>query len=176
MVKLLKFLSYSLLFIIALIYFIPKISIYYFLETELKKFDTIVSKEELIDTGYSLKVKDATISLKSVDTAKISELDAKLFIVYNMINVNNIYLSSVASTYVPLKIENLKILYTVINPINLEAKAYGEFGEIYARVNLLESTLYVRLTPSKLMLKKYQRTLKMFKKSKKGLYIYEKNI
>ena len=176
MVKLMKFFAYIAFFIFILIYFMPKISTYYFLENQLKKYDVIISGEELIDTGYSLKIKHGTVSIKAVDGAKVSDIDVQIYAFYNSVNINNIYLSSMASTFIPLKVEKANIVYSVIDPLNINAMAYGEFGEIRAKFDLLERILRVKLTPSKLMLKKYQKTLKNFKKSKKGEYIYEKNI
>ena len=176
MVKFMKFFAYLIFFSLSIMYFMPKISVYHFLENQLKKYEVIASSEELIDTGYGLKINHATVSLKSIDAAKIGEIDIKIFALYNSINVNNIYFSSMASTFIPLKIQSAHIVYSVIDPLNVNAMAYGEFGEVNAKFDLLEMKLIVTLTPSKLMFKKYPNTLKKFKKLKTGGYIYEKNI
>ncbi|PHS56726.1 MAG: hypothetical protein COB17_08455 [Sulfurimonas sp.] len=176
MVRLMKFFAYFLFFILMLMYMIPKTSIYHYAEHQLKKFDLIISGEELIDTGFSLQVNNASLSLKSVDMAKVAEMSISIFALYNSINIDNIYLSSMASSFIPLKIQNAKITYSIIDPVNVNAKAYGEFGGINAKFNLVKRLLRLELSPSKIMLKKYQSTLKNFKKSKDGVYIYEKNI
>ncbi len=176
MVKISRFFAYVSFFILSLMYFAPKISMYYFLEKQLQNYELIISNEECIDTGYALDIKHATVSLKSIDAAKIAEINIKIFAFYNSINVNDIYLSSMASSFVPLKIENVNIVYSVIDPTNILATSYGEFGEIDAKFDLLEMKFRAILTPSKLMLSKYKNTLRKFKKLKTGGYLYEKNI
>jgi len=176
MVKLMKFFAYFTFFIVSLIYFTPKISTYYFLENYIKKHGIIISGEECRDTGFSLKIDHPTLSLKSIDAAKAKDIDIKIFALYNKVNINNIYLSSMASAFMPLKIENAKLVYSIIDPLNVNGKAYGEFGEITAKFDLIKMAIVVKLTPSKLMLKKYKNTLRKFKKTKNGGYIYEKNI
>jgi len=176
MVKMMKFFSYSIFFIVMLIYFMPKVNAYYFLENELKKHEVIISGEEFTDTGYSLVINHPTLSLKSIDTAKAGVVDVKIYALYNSINISEIYLSSMASTFIPLKIQNLNISYSIIDPLNINGVAYGEFGEIRAKFDLMKMAARVILSPSKLMLKKYTKTLRNFKKSKSGEYIYEKNI
>lgn len=176
MVKVVKFFAYFGFFIISLIYFMPKKNIYYFIETELKKYDVVLSKEQLVDTGYSLNINHATLSMKSIDAAKANQIDIKLYALYNSINVDNIYLSSMAAAFIPLKIQNASVSYSIIDPLNINAKAYGEFGEVNVKVDLLERKLKLILNPSKLMLNKYKNTLKKLKKLKIGVYVYEKNI
>jgi len=176
MVKLIKFFAYFTFFIISLIYFTPKISTYYFLESYIKKHGIIISDEECSDTGYGLKIKHPTLSIKSIDGAKAKEIDINIFALYNKININDIYLSSMASSFMPLKVENAKLVYSIVDPLNVNGMAYGEFGEVNAKFDLTKMALTVKLAPSKLMLKKYKNTLRKFKKTKKGEYIYEKNI
>lgn len=176
MVKLSRFFAYFAFFILFLMYFTPKISIYYLLEDQLKNYDLIISSEESKDKGYALNIKHATVSLKSIDAAKIGEINIKIFAIYNSVSIENIYLSSMASSFIPLKVQNANIVYSIIDPTNLNAMAYGEFGEVNAKFDLLEKKISVVLTPSKLMLKKHQKTLKKFKKLKTGGYLYEKNI
>jgi len=176
MVRILKFFAYTIFFVLMLIYMLPEVSIYNYVEQQLKKYDVIISGEELIDTGFSLQINHSTLSLKSVDGAKATQINISIFTLYNSINIDNIYLSSMASTFIPLNIENAKVLYSIINPLNIKARAYGEFGEVSAKFDIVKRILRVKLYPSKLMLKKYRNTLKNFKKSKDGVYIYEKNI
>lgn len=176
MVKISRFLAYSLFFILSLMYFTPKASAYYFLEQQLKDYSVVISKEDIIDSGLSLNISDASISYKSIESANVSNMDVSLFVVYNTIHVKDITISSVAKTFMPLHVKNLDIKYSIFNPLNIVATCSGEFGEADATISIVNRVLHLTLKPSKVMLSKYKNTLKNLKKSENGEYVYEKNI
>ena len=173
MVKLLKFLAYSLFFIFALIYFLPKQSLYYFAEQELQKQEIILSNEEIVEKIFSLELQHGTLSYKSIPSAKAAKIDIKLLAFYNVINIDDIHVSSVASTFIPLNIKNIELKQTLLNPFNLFLKAHGEFGEAKGVLHILDQNISLILKPSPLMLKKYSSTLHQLKKNEKGEYQYD---
>ncbi len=176
MVKIQKYFAYFLFFILALIYFMPKTNIYYFIEKELKNHEIIISNEELQESSFNLHITGGTLSVKSVDSANIDQADMKIYGFYNSVELQEIVLSKTVSSFVPSKIKNATLSYTLFNPTNIQAKVSGEFGEADAQYNLLDKTLYLKLKPSKKMLTNYRSTLSNLKKSENGEYIYEKNI
>ncbi len=174
MVKLSKVFAYIIFFVLALIFFIPKASVYYFGEKELLQEKVILSGEEIVDSGFSLQLNHTKISYDSIESANVESINIKMFLLYNSLSVNNIELTSIASSFVPLHIDRLDVAYTVFNPLNIVAKAHGEFGEATAEVNLLDRNISVVLVPSEQMLKKYRGTLRKLKKNKDGEYEYDK--
>ncbi len=172
--KLALFFAYLSFFMLALMYFTPKVSIYYFFETQLKPYDIIISSESVQDSGLTLSIEDGVVFVKSIDSAKIKSVDVTILGVYNALSVTEIELSSVAESFVPLKIAQVDAVYSVIDPLNITANAVGEFGEVEAVVNLLERTLHVKLIPSALMKKDYRHTLRNLKKSENGEFVYDK--
>ena len=176
MVKVQRFFAYFIFFIFALIYFVSKISIYYFVEKELKNYEIIISNEELQESSFNLHITGGTLSVKSVESANIGQADMKTYGLYNSIELQEIVLSKTVSSFVPSKIKNATVSYTLFNPTNIQIKASGEFGEADAEYNLLNKTLYLKLKPSKKMLTRYKSTLNNLKESENGEYIYEKNI
>jgi hypothetical protein len=176
MVKVGRFFAYFFFFILALVYFTPKVNAYYFLEQELKSYSVVISDEKVKDSGFSLNITDATVSVKSVDGAKVSSADVKIFVFYNSINVKDITLSSIANSFMPLQIQSLSAKYSVFNPLNVVAVCIGDFGEASANINIIDRVVNVKIKPSQSMLKEYKNTLKNLKKSESGEYIYEKNI
>ncbi|MCK4737466.1 MAG: hypothetical protein KAT10_02825 [Sulfurimonas sp.] len=176
MVKVQKFFAYFIFFIFALIYFVPKTSIYYFIEKELKNYEIVISNEELQESSFNLHITGGTVSVKSIESANIDQADMKIYGLYNTIELQEIVLSKTVSSFLPSKIKNATVSYTVFNPTNIQVKASGEFGEADAQYNLLNKTLYLKLKPSKKMLTKYRSTLNSLKKSENGEYIYEQNI
>jgi len=171
-----KFFVYLLFFIFALILFMPKSSLYYFAETELKEFGVLISNETLVESFSTLKVKNLDVSVKGIESVDIVSADFTLLGVYNNISFQNIKLSSIVEAYLPSKIEDMNIVYSLLHPLSIRAKAIGDFGEVNANFDLLELKLKADLKPSKLMLRRYRSSLHFFKKSKEGEYIYAKSI
>ena len=174
MVKLSKLLAYILFFFLALIYFMPKESVYYYLEKELLLNKVVLSDEEIKDSGFSLQLNNSKVSYDSIESADVENINIKIFLVYNSLSVSNVKLLDVASSFVPLHIDNINIKYTIFNPLNIVAESNGEFGQANAEVNILDRNMSVVLKPSQLMLKKYRATLRNLKKNEAGEYRYEK--
>ena len=78
MVKILKPFLYMVFFIIALIFFIPKISTYYYVEHELKKHKVILSGEEAIDNGLSLELHHVNVSYDAIQSAKVENININI--------------------------------------------------------------------------------------------------
>ena len=174
MVRLLYFLAYSLFFIFALLFFVPKVSLYHYAEKELQKQKLVFSNEEAIDRPFALTLRDIDVSYDSIESAKVENAEIELFVFFNHIGIENIELSDMAASFLPLKIENLDIKYTLLNPLKVFATSKGEFGEASATVNILDKNVSVLLVPSDLMKKKYSKTLRNLKKNAEGGYEYAK--
>ncbi len=174
--KLLKFFAYPLFFILALMYFIPKTNIYYFLEQKLKPYGVVISSEEIKEGMLTLEIDNADVSLKAIDSAHIAEIKVGIFALYNSVTLNDITLSSAAESLVPLSIAHAKVGYAIWNPLHVTAHAQGDFGEADVKFNLINMSLHLHLTPSDIMLKNYKNTLQNLSKNEQGEYVYDKNL
>jgi len=174
MVKVLRIFTYMVFFILALIYFIPKSSVYYYVEKELELYNIILSQEEIVQNNFSLDINNAQVTYQKIDSAEIENIDVKIFLVYNSIDLVNVKLSSMASAFIPTKIDILNLKYSVINPLHIEVEASGEFGDVKGEIDVVDRNLSMILSPSELMLKKYKNSLKLFKKNEQGEYEYDK--
>ena len=174
--RLSKFFGYTLFFLLALMYFTPKVSLYYLLESKLLEHSIIVDKETIIDNGLSLSIENASVNVKSIESAKIENINLKVFGVYNKVSLENIKLSSVAASMLPTDISSVDITYNIFNPLQVSAEAIGGFGEAKVSFNIPEMALHLDLKPSKKMLSSHRQTLRNLKKSKEGDYSYDKII
>jgi len=175
MVKLFRFFLYMLFFILALMYFMPKQSIYYFAETELQNYNVVVSHEAVHDSGLSLEISNLDIYAEGIKSANIQELDISLFGLYNSINAKDIKLESVLESMLPLEINEVSVTYSILDPINVKLESEGAFGSISGGANIIDRKVVLLLKPSKLMLRKYRTTLRNFKKLESGEYEYVQN-
>ena len=103
--KFLKFFGYVLFFVFALMVFIPKSSLYYLAEENLKKFDVVISDETLHENIFSLSIENLEISVKGIESAVVQEADIGLLFFYNSVSVKNIKLSSLVESYLPSKVQ-----------------------------------------------------------------------
>ncbi len=174
--KLIRLLSYTLFFLLALMYFMPKQNLYYFVENLLVPHAIILSSEEVVDKGFTLDVNHATLSLKSIESATIEQIHFKMFALYNAISFENITLSSAIKSLVPQHVAMAEISYTLFDPFFINASLSGEFGEAQARLQIFEKTVHIELVPSDKMLKEYKTTLQNMSKTESGEYIYDKNV
>lgn len=172
--KIAIFFAYTLFLALALMYFTPKSSVYFLLEEQLKKYDVVISSEEINEGSFTLNIKDADVSFKSISSAKIAKSDVKIFALYNSLNFEDITLSSTAKSFAPLKIEKVKVVYSVLNPMNATLYGVGEFGEVNAEFNILKMSLHLVLKPSEIMSKDYKNTLKNLLKTENGEFTYDK--
>lgn len=163
-------------FILALMYFTPKQSLYYFFESLLVPHAVIISSEVVHDRGFTLDIENANLSFKSIESATIAEINLKLFALYNAVDLKNITLSSAVKSFFPQHVEVAKVRYTILNPLHVKANIIGEFGEADVKFHLFERSLHIELLPSPKMLKEYQNTLQNMSKNESGRYVYDKNI
>lgn len=174
--KLALFFAYFLFFMLCVIYFAPKENLYYLLEQKLQPFAVIISDEKVIDSGFSLKLKDAKLYVQSVESADISEMEIKPFFVFNALHVSGIELAKISSSFAPTKIEKIDITQSLINPVVLHVSARGEFGEMSGSFNMLHNHLSAVVKPSELMLKNYKNSLRYFSINEEGEYVYDKDL
>ena len=174
MVKFSKLLGYTLFFLLALIYFMPKSSLYYYAEEQLQKFKIVLSGEKIQEDIFSLKLHHTTISYDSVESASVQEIDMKIFFLYNSLQMQDIELSQMAAAFIPLHIDSVDVKYTLLNPLYVVTHSKGEFGEADIKISILDRNMSMVVVPSEMMLQKYQSTLHMLKKNEEGEYHYDK--
>ena len=176
MVKIVKIISFILFFVLALIYFTPKASLYYKAEQELQKYKVVLANEEVKDKVLCLQVEHATVYFNAIESAKVEWMELKFLVAYNSVKLKNIELSSVVASFIPTHIDAVQIKYTVLNPLNVLIEANGEFGTFKAKLNLKSRKILGIMQPSKKMLQEYRNTLREFHKNSVGEYVYEKTL
>ncbi len=142
-------------------------------EKEIEKFAVVIDSESVNDSGFTLSIAGADIYAKGIHSAKVEVVDLNMYLFFNSLEISNILLSDTLKSFVPLKIESVTAEQAFYNPLVIELKAVGEFGEAWGSVNLAARSLKVNVTPSKILSSKFRSTMKMLKKNKEGGYVYE---
>lgn len=163
-------------FMLFMLYLLPKENLYYLLEQSLKKQSVVLSNETVDDKGLQLELSGATLFYKGIESADIGKIRFDVFLLYNAVVFKEIKLSTIAEAFIPLNIERIELKYTIFNPLHVVGKASGAFGEADIFLHLLDKKIRVILSPSEIMLQKYKNSLQKFIKSENGEYVYEQNI
>lgn len=168
-----NFLIYAAVLCAALMFFAPKVNLYYQAEHALKPYGVIISDEHPIDRGFWLDVEEAKLYVQQIESAKATETRLMLFGFYNQVEIRDVELASALQQFVPASIERILIRYTVLDPLHVTLEASGDFGTATARFSVTERTLLAEIAPSKLMTSRFGHTLRTLKKNEAGGYLYE---
>ncbi len=160
------FLSILLLWLLA-----PKQELYYLLEKELKKNDIIISNETIKDTWFGLKLLNAEIYVKGAKMAKVSELQLNIFFLYNTLTIKNIMVNEAMHNDAPKNIEDIRIEYSIRDPLHVKLNALGSFGVLEGKVAFMDKHISIVFPVAK-DIKSFK---KFLKKDKTGEWKYETN-
>ena len=146
--------------------FAPKQELYYLLEQKLKEKNIIISNETVTDTWFGLNIKNADIYAKGVKMANIADAQLNIFFFYNTLNIENIKIE-----VSPQVVNELKVKYSVVDPLHISIDGLGSFGTASGAVALKESLVHIDFPVAKDidMIKKF------LKKDKAGGWYYETN-
>ena len=150
--------------------FMPKQSLYYFLENKLAKNGIVIYDEKVKSNIGYFKLSHAKVSFQGADIAEIGSLKVLPFIVYNRIDAKNIELTGVAKSYLNAEIDMLKATHSILKPYIVKISANGSFGLANGYVNLKQRVIHIDIVDAKDIA-----TIKKFlKRGEKGWYYESK--
>ncbi len=177
MVKKIAFIfAWLVFFVAALLFFAPKVNLYYLLEKELQKLHVVIDNETIVEHPFGLELEHADVYAEGIRILKVMELHANVWLVSNSIEAGQIRLDGVAKSFLPTKIEQAVVHYALWNPLYATFEAKGEFGVLQGRVALKERKVFLLLHPSDYMKRHYAQLLGEMKKNKEGGYTYEQSL
>lgn len=172
MKKLLKTIIYVFIFILSLIIFLPKESIYNFVEKQLEKEHLVISNEKRNETLLGLTLNDANIYYQDIEIANIEKNSISSFLFYTNINIENIRLLDSLKTMIPSPISNISISHSIFDYDKLSIKGNGSFGSLNGFIDIVNRIVFLELDASNQMKSSYSKILSNMK-LKDGRYIYE---
>ena len=159
------------LFILLMWLFAPKQELYYLLEKKLKEKDIVLSNETVTDTWFGINIKNADVYVKGIKMANTANLQLNIFFFYNTLNVENINIDESLHAMAPKAIDELKVKYSVLNPLNVTMDGLGSFGTATGAVALKEKQVHIDFPVAK----DIQTIKKFLKKDETGGWYYETN-
>jgi len=171
--KLGKFFGYTLVFVLLVLFFLPKRQLYYEAEKLLQKEGIVLSGEQAHDTGLGLTVTDGSLYFKDLRVAQLNAISVTPLLLYNSISVTPFRLSPAMKSFLPESIEGVTVRYTVFDPLHIVIEAEGAFGSLSGTIGLADRKIGLDLVPSKELRSLRPFWLKEFKPTKEGGYRYD---
>ncbi len=176
MVRVLKFLAYLLFFMLMLSVTFPKANVLYKAQELLLAYQVKFVPVTIRERALSLEIESMSIAYKGIRAVELAQTEISLFGVYNSIAVKDLRLVGIVKNFIPSKIASAHISYSILDPFAIKAEAEGDFGKADISYLLKEKRVAVALHPSALMQQQFKSSLSLFKKSKDGVYHYEKSL
>ncbi len=169
---LLKLLLYPIVFFELLVFFAPKVNLYYWGETFLQTRNVFISDEVIEDSGWQLNLSSAELFFDKLSLARLDVVTLSPWLLYNTLKVEGIHIDEGFTDFMPLEVKTLEVTYAVYNPMKITMNGESDSGYFNGEVNLLERQVSIRLFATDKAQKRYANALARLKKSGEG-YVYE---
>ena len=171
--KIMYFILCIVLFLEIVVYFLPKKQIWFYTQQKLEKYYISLNSKGYKDKGYEFLLKDNSLKYDKLNVATSKKIEVFPLIFINKVKIKNIKLSEVLSDMFPSKIEKATLYWSPLCGYKIEIEAKGDMGNAHGFIDVLHRKVVIDLEPSKIMKRRFSRTLREFKKVKTG-YRYVK--
>lgn len=165
-------LIYLLVFLTALLFFVPKENLYYLAERQAEPFGAVLDGETLNDRLFLLDAQGGTLFVKGIESASVGTLSFRLFGLYNRIDVTELRLAQAYGRFFPPEVDSIRVVHALWDPLHLRIEAEGAFGTAQAVVSLASRHVEATLQPSETLSAGYAQTLRYLEKDESGGYRY----
>lgn len=167
-----RFIFYFFIVIISIILLAPKTYLYYSLEHIIAKQKIYINNEKTSNSLLFFNIKNAIIYYEDIKIAKIKNMSLLSLLFANSINISNIKITKHLKDFVPSKLDDMHISYSVISPTKIHINSNGALGDLQGYIHLIDKKLIISYLPSKIIKTKYSKILSLMK-LEKGAYKYE---
>lgn len=168
-----KLIIWPVVFLMLVLFFLPKKSLYFEGEKLLKPQHVILSGERAEDTGFGLTVLGGTLYYEDLEVAELESVTVSPWLLFNRISVAPFRLSPAMKSFLPGTVDDVTVSYTVLDPLHISVRATGGFGALSGTVGLTDRRIRFDLTASKQLRAMDPFWLKQFTQTKEGGYRYE---
>jgi len=165
-------LLYSITFLLLLIFFAPKVYLYFAFEHAIEKQNIRISQEKVVDKGFNLSVTEGSLYYDDLNVGTFENITVLPLLFFNRIAIENFVFSDDMSRFAKGKLQNVNVTYHVITPLTVHLEAVGDVGVVSAELHVKDRNASIHLTPSPGLLKAAPFWLKKMKKSSEGVYTY----
>ena len=175
MIKLVRYLSYILLFFVVVFATLPKTNIYYFAQQKLyNKYKIKFISKDIKQNITKLSLEENKIIFDGIKVANIDNILIKTYIAYNQIIFYNIKLDSIINKFAPSYIGFVSLKYSLIDPTKIKIELKTKTSKANGYFDIIKNKLQLTLTISQQDKNRYYQIVSKLQKTKqKGIYKYE---
>ena len=133
-----KYLLIIVSFLVGIVIFMPKDNLFFTLQDKLNP--DIYINTTTKNQPFKLNLTNSTIFVNKINLAKIKNTDIYPFLFFNIAKINNIKLN-----FNNLKIDNLNITYSILNPFNIFIKGKAKFANIDGKIDIKNRKIKIYL-------------------------------
>jgi len=170
MKKMLKLLVYLSVMLALLVFFLPKVNLYYAAEELMQKQNVYISDEEARDNGFSLELLNASVFFDKLSLMNVGEVKISPWLVYNTVSLKMIDVNEGFSDFLPQDINFLQAQYVFYQPTHIQLKGESSDSFLYGDVDLINRVVSVHLRVGAQSQKRYKKLLQKLKKEEGGYY------
>jgi hypothetical protein len=160
--------------------FIPIKNLYFLGQEELLKKNIFVNESSISTFFVSTTIEGATFYFEDIKALNAKSIGINIFGLYNSFYFEDINIDKALKDFLPLKIQDLSIVYSILYPTKAFISGEGDFGVLEGYVDLINKKVFLSIDASSLMKKSFNKLLSMMKtikdKNHKNRYIYEYNL
>ena len=156
-----------IVFLFAIVLFMPKQELYFKLENYLSSAHNIKINEKKIEENlFSLSIYDADIYVKGLKIAKIEKIDFFSILFYNTLTFEQLSLDKSLKSIASVDANATRVNYAIWNPLQIAISSKGSFGGAKGQIEIKDKHLRVDFNDSS----EIQALKSKLKKDEKGWY------
>lgn len=150
----------------------PKKSLYYFVEEQIKPQKVIFANEKIDENIFGLSISDIEIFYDNIEFGKIKNIDTNFYIFYNSITLSDLIVENSFAIFLPKYVMNMEFKYTITNPTKIIFFGVSDIGEINGDIDFIEQVVSLDIKPTQTSPQTYSNLLSNFENIN-GVYRYE---
>ena len=139
-----KTLLTTLVALVAILMFAPKVNLYFLLEQELQKNGIVLSNEKVESKLFGLDISNAKVYVENTHIGDVKDISILTLLLYNSIDIFEFTPVKSIQKMFPLSIKEAHINYAVWNPLEVKISADSSVGKIEGRVDLQNRKVMLR--------------------------------
>jgi len=140
-----KLIGYTLLIWFAVILFMPKENLYYQLERVAAQEGIEINEASIKSGVFTLSVRSPEVYYEGVAVASAEALDATVFLLYDRVIITGIALDRTIASMVPLTVDKVELVYSILTPQKVTLKGEGSFGRCHGEIDLKERRVHISM-------------------------------
>lgn len=162
---------YAFYILCIVIVLIPKEKLFFTAESFLAENHLFLSGETLSNRFFYLDIENAQVMADDLEIGSIETIRMMPWVAFNRITITSVSLAPAYRSFLPEKIDEIVLTYSVLHPLSIDIRGKGDFGECSGTVDLADQKVRVVFEPTQ-QLRQYPLLVFKLHKEKEGL-VYE---